>query len=35
MAGGDKILDIKIIPMYSASGSSKPVGVIIVKTIKR
>jgi hypothetical protein len=36
MAGGNyEVIKIEIVPMYDASGGSQPVGVIIVKTVKR
>ena len=28
------IVNIREIPMYSASGGSKPCGIIIIKTVK-
>jgi len=35
MAGNFDVKEIRIVPMYDASGSSNPCGVIIVKTIIR
>ena len=35
MATTDRIVDIRIIPMYDTQGSSKPVGVIIIKTVQK
>jgi len=34
MSTTNEIKSIKIIPMYEASGTSLPIGVIIIKTIK-
>jgi hypothetical protein len=34
MAGNYEVIKVRILPMYDASGSSYPIGAIIVKTIK-
>ena len=35
MAGADEVIKVRTIPMYSTTGDSNPVGVIIIKTVKR
>ncbi len=35
MAGNEIVIDVRTVLVYSASGSSEPVGTLIIKTIQR